>query len=108
MFVSIPFAPESKIVKFVDKEKKWQEDMTSSGKNEKKWKEIHDEIERKLQGGEREVEEKMVAPVAQIGEQTIVEAMSQVILKDVELRGLRHQNKVLEDMVVQTEQDRKS
>ena len=64
--------------------------MTLIVENENKWKERHDERERKLQGREREVEERTTDPVAQTNEQTIVEAMSQVILNDVELTRLRH------------------
>ena len=42
-----------RLLKFTNKEKKWEDDMTVSEDSEKKWKERHDEIERKLQGREK-------------------------------------------------------
>ena len=50
--------------------------MALEVKSEKILKEKHDEIERKLQEREKELEDRMVTPMAQLGEQTIVEAMS--------------------------------
>ena len=67
----------------------------------------HDEMERKLQEREKELEDGIMTLVSQSGEQAIVQAMSQVILKNLELIGLRKQNKVLENLVVQKEQERK-
>ena len=58
----------ARLLKFANKEKKWQEYMTSTENNEKKWKEIHDEIERKLEGREKEIEERMGTHVAQTSE----------------------------------------
>ena len=39
---------KEKILKFADKEKKWQKDVTSVVASEKTFKEKHDEIKRKL------------------------------------------------------------
>ena len=81
---------KARLLKFTNKENKWQEDMTVSAENENKCKERHDEIERKLEGREKEIEERMVTPAALTGEKIIVEAMYQVSLKGLELTGLRH------------------
>ena len=53
-------------------------------------KEKHDEMERKLQEREKELEDKIMTPIAQSGEHAIVQAMTKVSLKNVELTRLRN------------------
>ena len=67
---------KAKLLQFADKEKQWQKDMDLVAKSEKILKGKHDEIERKLQEREKELEDRMVTLVAQSGEHAIVQAMS--------------------------------
>ena len=50
--------------------------MTLVVESEKTLKEKHDEIERKLEEREKELENMIMIPAAQSGEQAIVQAMS--------------------------------
>ena len=69
------------LLKFVDKEKQWHKDMTLVVESEKTLKRKYDELVRKLQEKEKELEGGIIPLVAQSNEQTIVQAMSRVILK---------------------------
>ena len=44
----------------------------------------YDEMERKLQEKEKELENKIISPIVKSSKQTIVQAMSQVRLKDLQ------------------------
>ena len=99
---------KTKLLKFVDKEKQWHKEMTLVVESEKALKGKCDEMERKLQEKEKELEGMIIAPIAQSSEQTIVRAMSQVSLKELELTGLKNQNKTLENLALQGEQENKT
>ena len=62
-------------------------------------------MERKLHEKEKDIEGIMISPVSQSGEQAIVQTMSQVSIKDLELTGLKNQNKTLENLSLQTEKE---
>ena len=88
--------------------------MTLVVESEKTFKIKFDEMERKLQEKEKQLQEKeielegrIIPPTAESSEKTIVQAMSQVTLKDLELGGLKNQNKNLENLAVKREQERK-
>ena len=81
---------KAKLLKFVDKEKQCEKDMTLVVESEKTLKEKHDEMERKLQEREKELEDRIMNLVAQSGEQAIVQDMSHVSLNNVELIGIRN------------------
>ena len=70
---------KEKLLKFADKEKQWQKDMALVVESEKTLKGKHGEMEKKLQERERELEGKDMTHVAQTGEHSIVQAMSQEI-----------------------------
>ena len=76
--------------------------------SEKSTKEKFEEMERKLQEKEKELELRMIPPVAWSSEHGIVQAMSQVSLKELEITGLKNQNKNLEDIATKREQGRKT
>ena len=63
-------------------------------------------MERKLQDKEKEIELRIIPRVARASEQGIVEAMSQVSLKELEITGLKNQNKNLEDIAGKRELER--
>ena len=65
------------------------------------------EKETQLQEKEKELVLRIIPPTAKSSEQTIVQAMSQVILKYLQLTGLENQNKNLENLALQREQERK-
>ena len=71
-------------------------------------KQKYDEMERKLQEKEKELEGRITAPVDQSSEHTIVQAMSQVSLKYLELTWLKNQNKTLENIGLKREQEKKT
>ena len=67
--------------------------------SEKSMKEKFEEMERKLQEKEKELELSIIPPMARSSEHGIVEAMSQVSLKELEITGWKNHNKKLEDIV---------
>ena len=66
------------------------------------------EKERELQEKEKELEKEVVPPITEPGEFSIVQALAQVILKDLELTGLKHQNKNPEGLALERERERKN
>ena len=59
--------------------------MSLMVESEKTLKGKYDELEKKLQEKKKELEDKIRAPSTESGEQYIVQAMSQVSLKELEL-----------------------
>ena len=60
---------QGEVIKICWQRKKWQKEINLAAKSEKNiLKEKHDEIERKLQVREKELEDGMVTPIAQSGE----------------------------------------
>ena len=99
---------KAKLLKFADREKQWHEDMDLVVETEKNMKEKFEDMEKKLQDKEKELESRIIPTTAQSIEQSIVQLMSQVIIKGLELTRLRNQNKNLENLEVQREQERKT
>ena len=64
-------------------------------------------METKLQEKEKELELRIIPHVARSSQQGIFEAMSQVSLKELEITGLKNQNKNLEDIAGKRELERK-
>ena len=83
--------------------------------SENTMKEKFDEIERKLhekekqlQDKEKELECRIIPSSTESSEKTIVQDMSQVSLKYLQLTGSKNQNKNLENLKFQREQERKT
>ena len=76
--------------------------------SEKTLKEKHDELEKKLQEKDKELEGRIISPSAESGEQSLVQAMSQVNFKELEIVGLRNKKKNLENLALKREQERKA
>ena len=81
--------------------------MTLIVESEKTLKITFDEMERKLQEKEKQPQEKekelegiIVPPTVESNEQTIIQSMSQVSLKYLELARLKNQNKNMENLAV--------
>ena len=66
--------------------------------SDKAMKEKLEEMERKLQEKEKELELRIIPLVDGSSEHGIIQAMSQVSLKELEITGLKNQNKNLEDI----------
>ena len=62
--------------------------------SEKAMKEKFAEMERKLQEKETDIELRIIPPVVGPSEHGIVQDMSQVSLKDLEITGLKNWNKI--------------
>ena len=71
-------------------------------------KEKFEEMEKKLQNKEKELESRIIPTTVQYSDRSIVDAMSHVSIKYLELTRLRNQNKNLENLAVQREQERKT
>ena len=71
---------KSKLLKFAEKEKKWKQDMTFVVESQKTLKVKFDELEKKLQEKEKELECRIIPPSIESSEQTIFQAMSLVNL----------------------------
>ena len=69
---------KTKFLKFSNKERQWIEDMALVVESEKTMKVKYEEMERKLQEKEKELEDMISYPIAQSSEHTIVQSMSQV------------------------------
>ena len=83
--------------------------------SEKNLKSKYDELENKMQEKEKELQEKekelesrIIPSFTESGEQTIVQARSQVSLKELELVGLKNQNKNMEILALKREKERKA
>ena len=76
--------------------------------SEKTLKGKYDELEKKLQEKKKELEDKIRAPSIESSEQPTVQAMSRVGLEELELVGLKNQNKNLEILPLKREQERKA
>ena len=61
-----------------------------------------------MQEKEKKLESRIFPPSIESDEKTIVQAMSQVSLKELELVGLKNQNKNLESLALKREQETKS
>ena len=55
----------------------------------------------------KEPEVHLIQPVSQTNEESIVQSMSRVSFKDLEIVGIRNQTKVLEDTALNKEEERK-
>ena len=89
------------------KKKQWNQDMILVVESEKSLKVKFDELEKKLQEKEKELQDKekelecrIIPPSTESKEQTIVQAMSQVRLKELESSGLKNHNKNLESLAL--------
>ena len=73
---------KEKLLKFAEENKKWERDMSLLVESEKtlKWK--YDELEKKLQEKEKELESRIIPPSAKPGKQSLIQAMSQVSFKE--------------------------
>ena len=98
---------KAKLLKLEDKEKQWD-------KEAKILKESEEHLKVKLAAKERELQEKGEAvenpttlPSVGIDTASLSNAMSKVKLRDVELTGLKQQNKNLEDMASKKEEEKK-
>ena len=68
-------------MKFKEKEKQWQRDMSLIVESEKALKAKSDELEKRLQEKEKELEKGVVPPITEPGEFSIVQALAQVSMK---------------------------
>ena len=74
-----------KILKFANKEKYWEKYMALVVESEKNMKEKFEEMEKKLHDKEKELESRIIPTTAQSSDQSIVQAMSQVSIKYLDL-----------------------
>ena len=98
---------KAKLLKLEEKEKQWE-------KEAKLLKESEEDLKVKLATKEKELQEKVevveilaTMPNVEIDTTSLSNAMSQVNLRDVELTGLKQQNKNLEDMALKKEKEKK-
>ena len=57
-------------------------------------------MEKELNENEKDLDVQIVSPPAQASEDSIVKSMSQVILRDLEIVGLKNQNKNFENVAL--------
>ena len=65
------------------------------------------ELEKKLQEKEKELEKGVIPPITEPGELSIVQSLAQVSLKELELTRLKQKNKNLEVLAMERECERK-
>ena len=63
----------------------------------------YDELEKKLQEKEKELESRIIPPSTESSKQSLVQAMSRVSFKELEIVGLRNLNKNLESIALKRE-----
>ena len=68
------------------------------------------ELEKKIEEKGKELEVQIISPVvpAQTNEEAIVQDMSQISLRDLEITSLKNQNTILEDATLKKEEDKKA
>ena len=96
----------ARLLKFEEKEKQWERDAGLWAEKEKYFETKQAELEKELKELKEKDKEQQVPVVSssvQSGTYSLSQAMSQVILKALEITGLKKQNKNLEDMVVKKE-----
>ena len=80
--------------------------MTLIVESEKALKAKVDDMEKKLQEKEKEIEKGVISPITEPGEFSIVQALAHQSLKELEMIGLKHQNKNLEGLELERERER--
>ena len=98
---------KSKLFKFTEEKKEWEKEKVILIENKKVLKQKHDELEKKIEEKGKEPEVQIISPVvpAQTNEEAIVQGMSQVRLRDLEIIGLKNKNKILEDVDLKKEEN---
>ena len=78
--------------------------------NVKVLKQKQGDLEKEIEESKKEPEVQIISPAAlvQRNEDSIVQAMSQVILRDLEIVILKNQNKILENAALKKEEERKA
>ena len=76
--------------------------------NEKALKKKQAELEKELNEKEKDPEVQIVQPPAQASAESVVKAMSQVILRVLEIVGLKNKNNNIEKLYLKREEERKA
>ena len=95
-------------MKFVEEKRQWETDMSILVKNEKALKEKQAELEKELNGKGKDLELQIILPPAQVNTNSIVQDMSQVGLRYLDIIGLKNQNKNLDNLALKREEERKT
>ena len=85
------------MLKFTDEKKEWENEKFLLTENVKVLKQKYEELEKEMEEKGKEPKVKIIAPTAQTNEESIVQSMSQVSLRYLEMVGLKNQNKNLEN-----------
>ena len=94
-------------MKFVEEKKQWERDMSLMVENEKSLKEKKAELEKELNEKGKDLELQIISPPAQVNTYYVVQSMSQVSLRNLEIIGLKNQNKNLDNLALKREEERK-
>ena len=81
---------KEKLLKFAEEKKQWEIDMSLLVESENTLKRKSVELENKPQEKGKELESRMISPSTESGEQSLIQAMSQVSFKELEIDGLRN------------------
>ena len=84
-------------MKFTEKEKKWKRDMSLIVETKKALKDRSDNLENKLQEKQRELQEEkkelergVIPPITEPGEFSIIQALAQVNMRELEITRLKN------------------
>ena len=93
-----------KLLKLEEKERQWEKEVKFQKESEEDLKATLASKEKELQEKCEEVENPAIIPNVETDTTSLSNAMLHVKLKDVELTGLKQQNKNLEDMDLKKEE----
>ena len=95
-------------MKFDEDKKQWERDMSLLVENEKDLKKKQEELEKELNEKGKEIELQIISNPTQVNIYYVVQDMSQVSLRDLEIIRLKNQNKNLENLALKREEERKT
>ena len=90
-----------------EKEKQWEKDAGIWVEKETFFETKHAEMESELKEKNKEQQAQVISPFVQSSVDSLSQDMSQVSLRDLEITGLKNQNKILEDIAEKREHERK-
>ena len=97
---------KARLLKLEEKEKQWEKYAGLWAEKEKDFETKQEELEKELEVKNKEQEVQVISPSIQTGADSLSQAMSQVSLKNLEITGLKNQNKNLEEIAEKREKER--
>ena len=99
---------KAKLMKFVEEKREWEKQRVMLRDNVKALKQKQAKLEKEVNEKGKESEVQIIPPPTQSNEESIVQEMSNFSLRDLEIVGLKNQNKNLENANLKKEEESKA